>query len=246
MSYSIVTRDTCSNVQKENDFKRTSIAPRLLKCSSGAVIPAGHSAGTMTTPEEAIQAAVQSVFGGTGIREAARRFNLVASTLSRRVRQARSTTLPKNNGRPPRLTPDEETTILKSVSELMALGAPISRDQLKFLARIFIESLPEQRQKQIGFKENTPGKDWIRNFLSRHSLVLKTKQSLERSRYDALTVNNVAAHFARLKAIYEKYSIKCPSQVFNLDETGFSLRGAVRGKTKVIITKRRKGERYNF
>ncbi len=57
-----------------------------------------------------------------------------------------------------------------------------------------------------------------------------------------MTVNNVAAHFARLEAIYEKYSINCPSQIFNLDETGFSLKGAVRGQTKVIIPK---GERAN-
>ncbi len=55
-----------------------------------------------------------------------------------------------------------------------------------------------------------------------------------------MTIENLAAHYAWLKTIYEKYNIYCPSQVFNLDETGFNIRGAVRGKTKLIVPQKKR------
>ena len=192
---------------------------------------------TMSERDTVAAAAVDSVLGGTGLREAARRFEIPPSTLNRMVRRKKKKLIVKPNGRPPRLNIAEERALLESVAEFSALGTPLSRDQLKVLARILIDSLPIQRQKQIGFKNNTPGKDWARNFLRRNMLSAKTKQALDRARYDAMTVENVAGHYARLKAIYEKYSINCRSQIFNLDETGFSMRGAERGRTKLVTIK---------
>lgn len=49
-----------------------------------------------------------------------------------------------------------------------------------------------------------------------------------------MTVTNIATHYACLQQVYNKYNISCPSQILNLDETGFCLRGATRTRTKLI------------
>ena len=45
-----------------------------------------------------------------------------------------------------------------------------------------------------------------------------------------MSPENIAAHFARIKAISQKFDIIKPWQVFDLDECGFSIRGMALGR----------------
>ncbi len=67
---------------------------------------------------------------------------------------------PPRNGRPPRLTDEEERTLVSACREFCSTGSPISRNQLRSLCRILIESLPESRQRKIGFANNIFGAGW--------------------------------------------------------------------------------------
>lgn len=58
-----------------------------------------------------------------------------------------------------------------------------------------------------------------------------------------MTPEIVATHFARIRGLCDKYSIKQGSCIFNLDESGFSIRGMTLGGRKKCIVK--KGTRAN-
>ena len=45
-----------------------------------------------------------------------------------------------------------------------------------------------------------------------------------------MSPENVAAHFARIKPLSQKFDITKPWQVFKLDECGFSIRGMALGR----------------
>ncbi len=108
--------------------------------------------------------AVDSVLSGTGLRETARRFEIPPSPLSRMARKIKGNLPEKTNGRSPRFSSTEKKTLSDSVSEMSALGTPLSRAQLKVLTKIVIDSLSTDRQKQIGFKTTLQGKCGFETF----------------------------------------------------------------------------------
>ncbi len=90
----------------------------------------------MTEGDPIAAAAVSSVLGGTGLRVASRRYKIPPSTLSRLITKEKAGAPKKENGRPPRLTVEEEKTILDSVHEFTMFGAPLNRCLLIDLTRL--------------------------------------------------------------------------------------------------------------
>ena len=75
-------------------------------------------------------------------------------------------------GRKPRFTQEEETLISQAALEFHNNGTPISRECLKDLAQTFIKTLPAERRKSFGFKNDRPGNDWLNRFLKRSGRLL--------------------------------------------------------------------------
>ena len=87
------------------------------------------------------------------------------------------------------------------------------------LDRLLISIFPVNRQRQLDIKHNAQDRDWIKRFLVRsRKLKLRKYHTLEQARQKAMSVRNLGAHSAPLEIVMRKYSIKSPSQVFNLNE----------------------------
>lgn len=98
-----------------------------------------------------------------------------------------------------------------------------------------MDSFSVDRQRSVGFFDNTPGKKWISLFISRNkTLILRLRVSLEADRALSLNLENMAAHFARVCPVFEINANDDPSRVFNLDQSGFSMKGVTLGRSKIV------------
>lgn len=147
-------------------------------------------------------------------------------------------------GRKERLTSNDEQIIFDAITEFQCNGTPLDRCGVMDIAKAYVESLPATRRAACAFKNNRPGRKWLINFLKRHPVLrLKSTVNLEHERAEAMCPENVAAHFARIRALADKHDITEPFQVFNLDESGFSIKGMSYGsRSKRIV---RNGSRAN-
>lgn len=91
-------------------------------------------------------------------------------------------------------------------------------------------------QESIGLKENRPGKAWMRSLLQMHSIsTLHRSVKFEAERADVMNPHNVASHFAKTKALMDKYGINDTSRIRNLDESGLSIIGMKFGRSKCFV-----------
>lgn len=67
------------------------------------------------------------------------------------------------------------------------------------------------------------------------NLTLKLRVFLECARAIVMSPQTVETHFSMLKSIIEKHDIKDPSCIFNVDESGFSIRGMAVGRAKSVV-----------
>lgn len=82
-----------------------------------------------------------------------------------------------------------------------------------------IDSFPRVRQEGIAFKENMPANCCNFCFISKHhELTLLLSLYLEAKLADALMPENIATHFARIRALMYNHGINEPKKGFNLDE----------------------------
>ena len=147
-------------------------------------------------------------------------------------------------GRKKRLDDHDENIIADTIIEFQANGTPLSRSCVMDLVQVYVRSLSGDRRAACAFHNDRPGKKWLLNFLKRHpNLHIKSSVNLKYQRAEAMCPENVAAHFARIRALCSKHRITDAYQVFNLDESGFSLRGMTHGSRSKRIVKR--GSRPN-
>ena len=114
-------------------------------------------------------------------------------------------------------------------------GFPLSKQQVKQLAKeVACKSSTDKMQSQ-------PTKKWMRNIFRRHKeLALRKPHPLDKSRA-SLTQEQINNYFSLLKSTLKTLNITYPSQIYNVDETGFS--GHLGCAEKVIV---KKGDRQAF
>ena len=99
------------------------------------------------------------------------------------------------------------------------------------LVQTLVQSISDSSQKMIGFKDDRSGRYWLRNFLKRHTEIsLRRRIALDKCRCMAINPQNVAKQFCRLRAVMKKFDILDPSIIFNLEESGFSIKGMNLGR----------------
>ena len=117
---------------------------------------------------------------------------------------------------------DTEEDLLHDVAlEFVKRHTPLTKQVLCEAAEHLIEKLPESRRTQIKFKHSTPTVGWASAFVARHSdLKIKTIQVIEDRRIAAITPIVCVEHTSRLKAVINKWNIRDPRRIFNIDQTG--------------------------
>lgn len=207
-------------------------------------------ATTLTDKQERIMAAVKEKKDDPSLTlvSLSKKYNVARTTLRRACNTEGNGSailqMSAGRGRKTRLRTEEENLIANAILDFQNNGTPLARDAVRDLAQTFVNTLPPARRLAINFHDDRPGRDWLSSFLQRRSdLTLKSRVNLEHDRADAMNPENCAKHFARIKALCDKHGINDGCYIFNLDESGFSMRGmTLGGRTKCVV---QRGTRAN-
>lgn len=127
------------------------------------------------------------------IREAARRYQMCPSTISRYLKTENSES--KAYGGQTVLTPQEEQTLVDGLLLAAEWGMPFQKNDLKVIVKKYLDG---EERKENRFKNNYPGNDWCTSFLNRHEeLSNRLSENIKRSRA-AVSKETVAAYFENL------------------------------------------------
>ena len=128
------------------------------------------------------------------------------------------------------MTPEQEKQLALCIGELCTLGFSPTRSQVTDLVKDYVTL----HDIKTPFKENRPGKEWLRNFMKRNKLNAKKANmisyALMVSTSSPFVVYNL---FETIEKIANENNFS-PSQVWNCDETGFPTDG---GQCKVVAPK---------
>ena len=150
--------------------------------------------------------------GSTSLRQLASKHQVPYSTLQRAVkRPATPQAILKashGRGRKNRFSEDEEKLVHDAIIEFQANGTPLSKELVCDVIQSFVKSLPKERSSSIGFVNDRPGYGWLRKYMKRFpDLDTAMASDIEHCRAEAMCPENVSTHFARIKALCEKYAI---------------------------------------
>ncbi|KAL8568889.1 hypothetical protein ACOMHN_061465 [Nucella lapillus] len=179
--------------------------------------------------EEDLQAAIQAVKKGKGLREAARLHGVPPSTITNRMKGR----TPFHEVERTVITAREEDQLVAWIKECARRGFGRSMSQVQRA----VQTILNERGAVTVFKDNLPGKKWISLFMKRHRDVsFRTPQALGAQRA-VVTVDKITDWF---KLAYDEITaaggvLDDPSRIFNCDETGFQLGGG--GFTQIIASK---------
>lgn len=166
--------------------------------------------------EEALQKAIEFVQNGTlKVKEAAEKYKIPVSTLSRKYRHKNCTQ--EKAGHPTLFSKEEEKSFVEYVQLLSHWGFPLDSMDLRVFAQKYLNKIGKNIYR---LKNNLPGIDWARNFLSRHKSEISNRTATNISSDRAKTTEQVIDDFFKH---YEK-SIEgvSPDCIINYDETNLT------------------------
>lgn len=165
--------------------------------------------------EKALEA-VRDPDNPLGIREAARKFNLNRTTLSKRKRGI----VVKRRGRRPVFSVEEEKELADALKTLAKWGFAQSKKDVANVVQEYVKL----NNLETPFKSGKPGRDWLSGFFSRTDLKVKKLEPLEICRRRATSDPFIIYGFYELliATAEELNLISHPEKIYNLDESGFN------------------------
>ena len=165
--------------------------------------------------------------------EAARHLEISKTTLYRRLKgnPSRQTARIKQQ----LLTQVEENTLLKYIQQLTRGGYPITYALLRELAREVKTRRDGSGKSSIvsSDNKNTIGQDWVPRFVKRHPHIKSViGRRIEVNRMDGTTKDALNTWFDEVERTIKQFKID-KSNIYNMDETGFSI-GSMES-TRVIV-----------
>ena len=163
------------------------------------------------------QLAISAIDSGTSIRKAARQYGMTDGILRYKLKQRSEGSVVNNTGRPTILSKTEEALLAEVVRTLCRIGFSPTRENMKDLVKEYVN----EHNIANPFKDNRPGKDWVRLFMGRNNLSMKKANMISSARKSA-TANPFIIHdfFDVLEEIMKEKKLK-PEQIWNCDESGF-------------------------
>ncbi|XP_039276762.1 tigger transposable element-derived protein 6-like isoform X2 [Nilaparvata lugens] len=171
--------------------------------------------------EADMDAAIAAVREGETAFAVSRRFGVPRSTLVNKA--TGKTPIQRKMGPPPALGHTIEEMIAKWIRAMASRGFTVTKIDLA----ISVKQIVTKMNIKTNFTNNTPGKKWIELFLNRHpNIVLRETEKLSKVRA-SVTEKDIRAWFAEVQDYVREKDLcevlKDPTQIFNLDETGFML-----------------------
>lgn len=165
-------------------------------------------------------AAVDSVSSGkTGLREAARLYNLPVETLRRRVVGINEVSC--RPGPPTVLSEEVEDQLARYLMQMADMGYGLTREAVMVMAF----KLAEKTNARHPFKDGSAGRAWFDGFRGRHpKLTIRTPQPLSHCRALCANMSTILDFFGKLGSIYGKLNlISKPMLLINCDETSVTV-----------------------
>ena len=149
--------------------------------------------------------------GRRSMRDAAVEYRIPLATLSYKLEGLHG----KCVGGQKRLSTECEELILSTINTLTEWKIPMTGVEVRLLVKNYLDALdlPEEI-----FKDNMPGRDWLRSFTKRHNLTKRRADNVRqsRARISPETVNSYFDHLEKeLQGIPD-------SNIFNYDETNLT------------------------
>ncbi|XP_022110174.1 jerky protein homolog-like isoform X2 [Acanthaster planci] len=174
--------------------------------------------------KDTLETAVNKIRNGEmTIRGASRLYNIPKTTLNDKVNYR--SLLHSRQGPKPVLTEEEENQLVRWIIGMSKIG--YGRTKLELLSTV--KKILDKDGRPNRFRNNTPGRDWLKGFLCRHSeLAPRMPQILGRERA-CVTIKKIHHWFDMLEEYFEKESeeglqiFEDPMRIFNADESGFPL-----------------------
>lgn len=149
-------------------------------------------------------------------REAEQMYKIDKSLLWRKIHNLNA----NKQGRKTVLSKEAEEDLANKIKIMAKWGWALTRSEIKSIVHTYVV----QNNIKNTFKNNYPGKDWMQSFFTRHGLVAKKLEQLEKSRRQATSDPFIIYHFYDVleKTIDSLGLHNKPQQIWNLDETSFS------------------------
>jgi len=146
-------------------------------------------------------------------RDAFNKYGVSIATLSRRMNNKHN----KHYGGQKVLSSEEETVVVDTIMYASDWGYPFDKEDVKSIIKLYLDRAGKQLKP---FKNNMPGDVWYRNFINRHSDVLKSRlgENIKRSRA-AVSRKIMNEYFDNLHN--NSISDIPPQNIINYDETNF-------------------------
>lgn len=175
------------------------------------------------TPE-ALESCLNAIKAGMNTRLAADTYNIPRRTLFYKLKGLHM----KKPGFPPIFSYEEERRFVLCIQSLSDFGFPVTEVELRQIIKTYLN---RQGKKIARFRDNIPGKDWVKKFLLRHKdLTTRLASNIKRSRA-ALNKEQMLEYIENLKQTLIDVE---PHAIFNYDETNLTDDPG----QKKIITKR--------
>ena len=179
---------------------------------------------------ENLEKALQTIRNGNeSIRKVAERFKIPRTTLQdhlNNVWMTRVQVIGREShigaGRPKEINEEMEKYLVHGIQYLGSIGWPLEVGDISKVIKLFLDNARKNKR----FKDNLPGKDWVRSFLKRHKSEI-SKRKLEyvtTARVKGLTSQVLTSFFALVENFLGELEMELDgSKFFYLDETGLSL-----------------------
>ena len=162
--------------------------------------------------ESTLSKAVAEIKRGKSAYSVSKQFKIPYSTIYNKLKGRHS----KPIGGQQRLSVECEKCLAAMLETLADWLVPITYEEIKFLVKNYLD----QRQlRDIVFKNNIPGKDWLTSFMIRNNLTKRVADNIRRCRVTSMKPGKVNSYFDYLER--ELLGLP-PANIFNYDETNLT------------------------
>ena len=183
----------------------------------------------MSWTEEDMKNALISVAMGNFVRSTAKQYGMLEGIVRHRIlmeQDGRSLV-----GRRKKITLDKaaKTRLAECIAIMCKLGFSPTREQMKYLVCDYVRS----NHIKTPFKDDRPGKDWLRLFMQRKNLSLKANM-ISSARKSATSNPFIIFDFFNIIEEIIEEQMLTPDKICNCDESGFPIDP---GRSKVVGVK---------